>query len=65
MNDYAWEVNYQKKQAFKLARWLLEEQGVKKPKAYIIAAKKYKLDNWHDVQKLYNLYVRSRQQKLF
>jgi hypothetical protein len=57
-------MNYNVAQAFKLARWLIEAKGKKRTTAYIIAARKHDVDNWHEVQKVYNLYLKERQLKL-
>ena len=51
--------------AFDLARWLIEEKGKNRTTAYIIGARKFGIENWHDVQKEYNKWLASRQQTLF
>lgn len=40
--------------AVSLAKWLIEQKGVIKKTAYIIASRKFKIENWHDIQKGYN-----------
>lgn len=54
---------YTVKQARDLAVWLISK-GKEKTTAYIIASKKYGIDNWHEVQKSYNQYVKAQQMKL-
>lgn len=51
-------------EAGELARWLIEEQGCDHKKAYIIAARKFGIENWHDVQKYYNQEVKTKQLEL-
>lgn len=55
--------SYTVKQARDLVVWLVSK-GTDKTKAYIIAARKYKIDDWHEVQKAYNQYIKSFQMKL-
>ena len=50
--------------AVSLARWLIEEKGRRKTSAYIIAARKFDVLNWHDVQKQYNAHLPKQQSLL-
>lgn len=51
-------------QAARLAKWLIEVKGKDPTTAYVIAKNKYKLENWHDVQKYYNQNLKDKQLKI-
>lgn len=51
-------------QAGELARWLIEENGCAPTKAYIIASRKFHIENWHDIQKFYNQELKIKQLRL-
>lgn len=53
------------KKASELAGWLIKEKGVVKKTAYLIASRKYKIENWHLVQKYYNENIKTKQIELF
>lgn len=52
------------RKAAKLAKWLLEEKKADLPGPYIIAARKYKIVNWHDVQRYYNQHLKDQQLRI-
>jgi hypothetical protein len=58
----AFDLTLQK--AADLAGWLIQEKGVKRKQAYIIASRKYKIENWHLIQKYFNTKIKTKQLEL-
>ena len=50
--------------AGRLAQWLIEKKGIALKTAYIIGARKFKIENWHDVQKYYDQQLKPKQLSL-
>ena len=50
--------------AAKLAKWLIEEKGVTRKKAYIISQRKFHILNYDLVRKMYNK-IKPKQEEMF
>lgn len=49
------------RKAAELAKWLIEQKGVKRKTAYIIAQKKYRIESWQTIQRFYNQRLKLKQ----